>query len=34
VSLKDIDRLAADPKVIRNRKKIEGIVANAGTCCN
>jgi 3-methyladenine DNA glycosylase Tag len=31
LSPKDIDRLAADPKVIRNRKKIEGIVANAGT---
>jgi 3-methyladenine DNA glycosylase Tag len=31
LSPKDIDRLAADPRVIRNRKKIEGIVANAGT---
>jgi Methyladenine glycosylase len=27
----DIDRLAADPRVIRNRKKIEGTVANAKT---
>lgn len=26
----DIDRLVGDPRVIRNRKKIEAIVANAG----
>lgn len=27
----DIDRLMADPHVVRNRKKIEATVANAGT---
>lgn len=26
----DVDRLCADPRVIRNRRKVEAIVANAG----
>jgi Methyladenine glycosylase len=31
LSTRQIDRLASDPKVIRNRRKIEGTVANAQT---
>ena len=31
LSARQIDRLAADPKVIRNKRKIEGTVANART---
>jgi 3-methyladenine DNA glycosylase Tag len=31
LSARQVDRLAADPKVIRNRRKIEGTVANART---
>src|SRR5262249_749055 len=31
LSPRDIDRFAADPRVIRNRRKIEGTVANART---
>src|SRR5215470_3930989 len=31
LSPRDIDRLAADPRVIRNRRKIEGTIANART---
>src|SRR5438132_5511142 len=34
LSPRDVDRLAGDPRVIRNRRKIQGTVANAGIMLN